>query len=126
MKHSSYCPAVVNAFFKEQGIPEPVYEYRFCDSRKWRFDLSWPTMWYRIWRKPPLSSPADFLVEHPVSVEVQGGLFIAGGHNRGAAMLKEHEKRNEAACLGWRILYCQPSELCTVAFATTIKRALNL
>lgn len=114
---TSYNPAIVNAFFKEQGIPEPEYEYRFHPSRLWRFDLAWPLT--------PLDSQRKETVIG-VAIEVDGGIWIAGGHNRGAQIKKTWEKENEANCLGWHILKCEPKDLCTVAFANTIKRALNL
>jgi hypothetical protein len=101
-----YNQSVVTAFFAEHNIPAPVYEHKFCETRKWRFDLAFPM--------------------HKVAVEVQGGIFVAGRHSRGAALLKEWEKLNAAAVLGWRILYCQPKDLCTTDFAETIAAALNV
>lgn len=99
-----YNPDIVLKWFAEHGL-EPVPEYRFHDTRKWRFDFAWP---------------ADL-----VALEVQGGIFIGGGHSRGGYLLKEHEKRNEAAAAGWRILYCVPKELCIQETIDLIKRALN-
>lgn len=125
---TSYNPAIVTAFFKEQGIRGVAYfEYKFSHDRKWRFDVAFP--WNYV--DTPIVTVKEGesiseLAHRPLAIEVQGGIWSAGRHNRGAAMLKEWEKLNTAACLGWRILYCQPSELCTVAFANTIKRALNL
>lgn len=109
---TSYNPKIVTAFFREEGIPEPTYEWRFHSSRKWRFDLAW-VLFYENWGNVK------------VAIEVQGGIWQGGRHNRGAAMLKEWEKLNEAAAMGWRILYCQPQDLCTVAFAQIIKRTLE-
>ena len=103
--NKSYNPKIVTAFFAEQGISEPQFELQFHPLRRWKFDLSWPG--------------------YMLAIEVQGGIWSRGRHNRGAAMLKEWEKLNEAATMGWRILYCQPSSLCMVDFAKTIKKALN-
>ena len=118
-KPKSYNPKVVTRFFAKHGIPAPEFEYQFHPTRKWRFDLAWP-MWEETngirWVKNPL----------PTAVEVDGGIWIAGGHNRGAQMKKDWEKANEAAALGWRILRCEPRELCTAQFAELIKRALGL
>lgn len=102
----SYNPKVVTAFFAEHGISTPEFEYRFHSERKWRFDIAWPL--------------------YPVAIEVQGGIFQHGRHNRGATMLKEWEKLNEAAAMGWRILYVQPCDLCSYDFAQTIKQALGI
>ena len=52
-----YKPEIVTAYLKEFGIAEPVYEYKFHPTRRWRFDLAWP--------------------DKKVAVEVQGGIFVA-------------------------------------------------
>lgn len=101
----SYSPAIVTAYYRTMRVPDPTYEYRFDPVRKWRFDLCWP--------------------EQKLALEVQGGIFAKGRHNRGAAMLKEWEKLNTAAAQGWRILYCQPRELCMVETVMMIVEALN-
>jgi len=102
MKYNS---EIVASYFQEQGIPEPVFEHRFHSTRKWRLDIAWP--------------------EYRLALEVQGGIFVRGRHSRGAAMLKEWEKLNELACMGWRVIYCQPRDLCTQDMVVTIKRALK-
>lgn len=89
---NGYNPKIVSAFYKSVGIPEPEFEYQFHPSRKWRFDLAWP--------------------HFKVALEAQGGIFSGGGHTRGAALLKEYEKLNEAARLGWRVIFVQPREVC--------------
>lgn len=75
---------------KAMGIPAPEAEYRFAPPRRWRFDYAWP--------------------QQKLALEVQGGLFVQGRHSRGAALLKEHEKLNTAASMGWRIVYCTPKQ----------------
>jgi hypothetical protein len=75
---------------KAYGLTEPVSELRFAPPRRFRFDYAWPV--------------------EKVALEVQGGLFVQGRHSRGAALLKEHEKLNLAAEMGWRIVYCTPKE----------------
>lgn len=100
-----YNPRIVTTYFSSNGIPTPVYEYRFHPVRKWRFDLAW--------------------IARKVALEVQGGIFIKGRHNRGGALLKEWEKLNTAAILGWRILYCQPMDLCTEDMVKIIKEAIK-
>jgi hypothetical protein len=99
-----YKPAIVTAWMIQSGIPVPEFEYRFHPARMWRFDLAWPT--------------------HRVYLEVDGGIWITGGHNRGAQILKDWEKRNTATALGWRGLWCQPKDLCTEEMAKQIKGAL--
>lgn len=66
------------------GLPRPEMQVRFHPERKWRFDFAF--------------------VGPKLAVEVDGGSFIGGGHNRGAGQAKDHEKQNEAVRLGWRVL----------------------
>lgn len=69
------------------GIPEPVRELRFHPSRRWRFDLAWPT-----WK---------------LAVEVDGGTYARGrasGHTSITGMARDREKDAEAAILGWTTL----------------------
>jgi len=91
-------------FCERMGLPEPIRELRFHGERLWRFDFAWP--------------------EYRVFLEVQGGLFTNGRHNRGAAMLKEFEKINAATILGWRPLYCQPCDLFKLSTVQTIRAAI--
>lgn len=100
-----YKPSIVLAFFIQAGLPAPVFEYQFHPSRKWRFDLAWP--------------------DARIYLEVDGGIWITGGHNRGAQILKDWEKRNAATALGWRGLWCQPKDLCTQAMADAVKEAVK-
>ncbi len=64
--------------------PEPHTEYRFHPERKWRFDLAWPVQ--------------------RVAVELDGGIFTGGGHNRGRQFAGNAEKHNAAVMLGWKLL----------------------
>jgi len=100
-----YNPQIVSVYYRDMGLPPPVFEYRFHDTRKWRLDISWP--------------------EYLIALEVQGGIFIQGRHSRGAAMLKEWEKLNELACMGWRVMYCQPKDVCSEAMTEKLREALG-
>lgn len=100
-----YNPAIFQAVCVSSGIDKPESEFRFYDSRKWRFDFAWP--------------------KQRVALEVQGGVWTGGRHSRGAAMLKEWEKLNTAAMTGWRILYCQPRDLCMTETIDAVKEALT-
>jgi len=91
------------------GLPRPIPEYRFSPPRRWRFDWAWPAV-----------------QGGGLALEKQGGLFIQGRHSRGAALLQEHEKLNEAAAQGWGILYTTPDQLESAALLNLIRRALNL
>jgi len=100
-----YSRPVVLAWFRDEQVPLPVFEHQFCAGRKWAFDLAWP--------------------EAKVALECQGGIWSQGRHTRGAALLKEWEKLNTAAEMGYRIIYCQPSDLLTLKTLTTIRRCLE-
>lgn len=66
---------------KAVGLPEPEREYRFHPIRKWRFDLAWPDL--------------------KIAAEVEGGVWTKGRHTRGAGFIKDCQKYNAAAELGW-------------------------
>lgn len=102
------------ALLKHHGIPQPQVEYVFAKPRKWRFDFGWPIVW---------EDDSPVLVR--VALEVQGGIWTQGRHTRGAALLKEHEKLNRAACLGWRILYRTPQNLCSMETIDLLREALG-
>lgn len=101
-----YSIPVVTAFFREHGIAEPIYEFQFCPDRRFRFDLAW--------------------IPQKLYLECQGGLFSGGAHVRGAALLREQEKRNLATSLGWRGLWCTPQTLTTHETAALVHKCLNL
>lgn len=85
-------------------LPWPVAEYRFHPTRKWRFDYAW--------------------VEAKLALEVDGGIWTGGKHGRGAGIVKDQEKRNAAACLGWRLLVVTPRELASLRTIHLVKEAL--
>lgn len=69
---------------KALKLPVPETEYRFAPPRRWRFDLSWP--------------------EYMAAVEVEGGQWVQGRHNRSSGFEKDCEKYNEASLMGWRVI----------------------
>jgi len=66
------------------GLPEPVRELKFHPVRRWRADFAWP--------------------DYGVMLEVEGGVWIVGAHNRGAHFESDCEKYAEAALLGWTVI----------------------
>jgi very-short-patch-repair endonuclease len=96
---------IVTAFFRSYKIQDPEYEYKFHPSRKWKFDIAF--------------------INHKIAIEVDGGIWIMGGHNRGAQIKKDWEKRNTATSMGWKIFYCEPKDLCTQSMADFILKAIN-
>ena len=61
-----------------------VKEYRFHDTRKWRFDYAFP--------------------DQRVAVEVDGAVWSQGRHNRPVGYIADMEKLNTAASMGWLVL----------------------
>lgn len=84
------------------GLPEPKREFVFHSERKWRFDFAWYSN---------RGDRADS--KYRVALEVDGGVWIKGGgrHNRGVGYIKDMEKLNEAALLGWVVIRCTPAQL---------------
>ena len=87
------------------GLPEPVPEYQFHPSRKWRADYCWP---------------AQKLI-----LEIDGGVWTQGRHTRGSGRIADMEKQSEAAILGYRILYVTPEQVSNGAALDYIQRALR-
>lgn len=71
---------------KDEGLPLPEKEFLFCVGRKWRFDFAYPNI--------------------KLAIEVEGGIneFARGRHMRAEGFIKDCEKYNKAALLGWRLL----------------------
>ena len=103
---SAYTSALFLTLVKQHRLPEPVTEFAFAaPDRKWRFDYAWPKNGH-------------------VALEVEGGVFIAGRHSRGAGMMKDMEKYNRAAVLGWSVLRVVPRALCTQETIDMLRLAL--
>ena len=91
-----------------RGMPHPDLELEFAKDikRKWRFDLAW--------------------TEQMVALEIEGGLWNYGRHNRPVGMIKDMEKYNEAASRGWLVLRFPVEKLMSQETMDTIKRTLEL
>ena len=75
----------IRAFRQERpSVPMPIREYRFDPLRRWRFDFAWPAQL--------------------MAIEVEGGTWRRGRHNRAVGFEKDCEKYNAAAMAGWRVL----------------------
>lgn len=69
---------------KASNLSEPVREFKFHPVRRWRADFCF--------------------MDSKIIVEVEGGTFVNGRHNRGASFDKDCEKYAEAMMLGYRVL----------------------
>jgi hypothetical protein len=86
------------------GLPKPMTEYKFCETRRWRFDYCWP--------------------EKAIAVEIEGGIWSRGRHTRGAGYLKDMEKYNMAAKLGYRVFRFTPKQYEDGTAVTFMKEVL--
>ena len=74
-------------------IPDPVEEFVFHPTRKWRLDLCWP------WQK--------------LALEIEGGTFMERGGHRGSigGYLKDVEKYNALSIQGYSLLRFTPQQM---------------
>lgn len=79
------CESLLEAHLLQQlrdaGLPDPQPQYRF---KRWRFDFAWPAL--------------------RLAVEVQGGLWIQGRHNRAEGYRLDCVKSRMAQLAGWTLL----------------------
>ena len=84
MSRSSQLEEQFAMYVRLWELPTPVPEHKFHPKRRWRFDFAWP--------------------EHMVAVEIEGGVWNNGRHNRASGFIADCDKYNAAALLGWRVL----------------------
>lgn len=89
-----------------RGIPRPEREWKFDAKRRWRFDYAW--------------------FERMVALEVEGGIWTGGRHTRGAGFVRDMEKYNRAAALGWRLLRVTPDKLVSFGTFEMLREILGL
>lgn len=78
-------PSILEKRFKELwNGPELVEEYRFCPTRRWRADFAH--------------------LATKTLIEVEGGAYSNGRHNRASGFLGDAAKYLEAALLGYRVI----------------------
>lgn len=79
-------------------------EFRFEPKRRWRF---------------------DFLIRD-IALEIDGGLWINGGHSRGKGRISDMEKQNHATLLGYKTLRFTPAQVKSGTALEYLKNMLNL
>ncbi|WP_114752330.1 hypothetical protein [Pleomorphovibrio marinus] len=82
-----------------------VPEFRFDPNRRWRFDFALP--------------------HYKIAIEVEGGVWTQGRHTRGSGFVKDIEKYNRAAALGWRLVRVVPSDLLKDEFLELVGEMIN-
>lgn len=91
-------------FCKSELGYEPVKEYRFHPTRKWRFDYAIPAL--------------------KIAVECDGGVWTGGRHVSPKGYMKDMEKFNAAAELGWVVLKFTPQQLVTIGTIETLRATI--
>ncbi|OQC57677.1 MAG: hypothetical protein BWX54_01130 [Verrucomicrobia bacterium ADurb.Bin018] len=86
-------------------LPLPVREYVFANPRRWRFDLAWP--------------------ERKIAVEIEGGVWILGRHQRPDGFRRDIDKYNRATLLGWRVLRVTPDMIVSGEALDLVREALG-
>ncbi len=88
---------------------QPVAEYRFAPPRRWRFDWGWPDL--------------------KIAAEQEGAVWAQGRHTRGSGFIKDMEKYNHAAKLGYLVFRFQPKDFINgtaqIYMAEIIDRKIN-
>jgi very-short-patch-repair endonuclease len=88
---------------KAEGLPRPdEREFKFHPDRRWRVDFVYPSIM--------------------LAVEIEGGEWINGRHNR--ALAKDAEKYNELTLAGYKLLRFTGSMLKNGLAMSQLKRML--
>ena len=97
---------IFDRLLEDAGLPLPEAEFRFAPPRRWRIDWSW-------------------LDPYWVALEVEGGLWIQGRHNRASGFMRDIEKYNELSAKCWRLIRCTPKDLYHHKTIDLIRRTLE-
>lgn len=69
-------------------------EFQAIEGRRFRWDFCFPVDSWMVG-----------LPSSPILLEVQGAIFVKGGHSTGTGIMRDHEKNNLAVVNGYRVLY---------------------
>ena len=86
--------------WRASGGPELEKEFRFHPTRRWRADFA--------------HLPSRTLIE------IEGGIYVNGRHNRGAGFAADLEKYFEASLAGWHVVRLGPNELTSDGIARLV------
>lgn len=90
---------------KKKFKTECVKEFKFHPVRKWRADYAIP--------------------KYKILIEVEGGVWGFGRHNRAPGFIKDMEKYNTATSMGWYVLRVLPKKLMSEETFEFIKETIK-
>lgn len=94
VKREPYRPTELEAKFllyvRAYHLPMPVCELHFHPERHWRVDFAWPRLGQHR--------------DAGLAVEIDGGQWVQGRHQRPQGFAGDIAKSNQLARLGWRLL----------------------
>jgi very-short-patch-repair endonuclease len=102
---TSYHSKVFCAYVKQETGLTFTPEYRFDKIRRWRFDYA--------------------CIIHKIAIEVEGGVWKIGRHNRPKGFIGDMEKYNTAASLGWTVIRVTPDNLYSQSTIDLIQKTLH-
>lgn len=93
-------------YYKDHGI-SLVPEFQFSPDRNYRWDFA--------------------IVPEKIAIEVQGGIWKGkrGGHTSGSGYTRDMAKSNLGVSLGWRILQCEPKDICMSDTLEIVQKTLE-
>jgi very-short-patch-repair endonuclease len=91
---------------RNPSIPKYAREFLFHPLRKWRLDFAFE--------------------EARLAVEVNGGVYVSGGHTRGKAYENDCEKYAHLAIMNWRLIVVTPKQVKSGLALLWIERALGI
>ena len=81
-------------------------EWKFHPTRRWRFDYALPSL--------------------KIAIEIDGGIFLGGRHSGGVGQLRDMEKSNAAASLGWLVFHYMPQDKFSMLLREEVANAIKL
>lgn len=92
------------------GLPDPVREYKFHKTRRWRADFAWPDRMLIVEVEGGTYGNRVIcnLCHKPVMQRTGAGklipVFTGGRHNSASGFEADAEKYNTAQISGWRVI----------------------
>lgn len=89
------------------GLPQPTLEFRFHETRKWRYDLA--------------------LVEQRILIDIDGGSWLPGkkSHTSGKGFERDRLKDCAATLRAWRVFRFTPKQIASGDAALYLAYALG-